>query len=253
MVRAAALGLLAAVACFAPAFAAERASLPLCPNVEKAGVGAWEPERSTFPKLDQSITVEVGQPMLFKGLMGSYGRSVTLPKGASYDGSNRRSSTDKAVVPAGSYVADSVYGNHIQMPVEGATIINGKTGEPYAKPRVWLALLRNNGRLYLFWDRGQGLANPWSAEVPAGQFTVDYCQTPMSGGFSSQIDYAGQSGGVVNLSYREFINGISRPAFTQELKYDLKEGSEFAFRGARFEIIKATNTDITYRVIRPLE
>ena len=51
----------------------------------------------------------------------------------------------------------------------------------------------------------------------------------------------------------EFSSGWSRPAFTQDVTYDLAHGSEISFRGARFEIIKATNTEITYRLLKTLE
>ena len=46
---------------------------------------------------------------------------------------------------------------------------------------------------------------------------------------------------------------MARPAFSQELKYDLGEGQVIGFKGARFEVVKATNLGITYRVLRHLD
>jgi hypothetical protein len=45
---------------------------------------------------------------------------------------------------------------------------------------------------------------------------------------------------------------MARPAFNQDLKYDLNDGAVIGFRGARFEVIKATNTEIKFRTISPL-
>lgn len=70
--------------------------------------------------------------------------------------------------------------------------------------------------------------------------------------FKKELVYTGISKNIINISYREYSNGIARPAFTQELKYDISEGKVFGFRDARFEIIKATNTGITYRAISHL-
>ena len=69
---------------------------------------------------------------------------------------------------------------------------------------------------------------------------------------SYQVDvlYQGISKGEVKISYREFKGGISRPAFTQDITYELEsDGSGvIAFRGLRIQIIKATRVDITYIV-----
>lgn len=70
--------------------------------------------------------------------------------------------------------------------------------------------------------------------------------------FKRELVYSGVSGGVVRLSYREFSGDLARPAFTQELTYDLADGDEIGFRGARFRVLKATNVSIRYVVVKPL-
>ena len=55
------------------------------------------------------------------------------------------------------------------------------------------------------------------------------------------------------ILYREFFDNIARPAFSQEYKYDLSKGTSIGYRGARFEIIKATNTELVYKVIKALD
>lgn len=71
--------------------------------------------------------------------------------------------------------------------------------------------------------------------------------------FRRELIYTGISKNVITIIYREFKNDMARPAFTQELKYDLSEGRDIGYKGARFQIIGATNTGITYRVLKQLD
>jgi hypothetical protein len=64
-----------------------------------------------------------------------------------------------------------------------------------------------------------------------------------------QLIYNGKSGNTIKFSYREFINDTARPAFSQDLQYDLSESNVIGFKGMRIEVIKATNTNITYKIL----
>lgn len=64
------------------------------------------------------------------------------------------------------------------------------------------------------------------------------------------IEYAGKNGNLVTFIYSEFKDGIARDAFTREFTIDLSGDSVAAYKGAVFEIIKATNSTIEYKVIR---
>ena len=68
-----------------------------------------------------------------------------------------------------------------------------------------------------------------------------------------ELVYTGVSKNVVSILYREFKDDIARPAFSQEIKYDLSEGKIVGYRGARFEIIKATNQGLTYKTLKQLD
>lgn len=61
--------------------------------------------------------------------------------------------------------------------------------------------------------------------------------------------YSGRIGSRITLGYREFANDIARPAFSNDVAYDLNESMILGYKGARIEVIKATNTEITYKVI----
>ena len=65
--------------------------------------------------------------------------------------------------------------------------------------------------------------------------------------------YSGVVKGVVSVSYREFIGNMARPAFSKEFQFDLSEGNEIGFKGARFKIVKANNLGITYQMTKNLD
>ena len=72
-------------------------------------------------------------------------------------------------------------------------------------------------------------------------------------GFRRELIYSGVAQGVLSVSYREYVNDFARPAFTQELKYDLSAGSEIGYRGARLEIIHAGNTSVRFKLLKPMD
>ena len=64
------------------------------------------------------------------------------------------------------------------------------------------------------------------------------------------IEYAGINGNSVKFIYSEFKDGMARDAFTREFTIDLSGDSVAAYKGAVFEVLKATNSTIEYKVIR---
>jgi hypothetical protein len=70
--------------------------------------------------------------------------------------------------------------------------------------------------------------------------------------FKYQALYQGKVGNKIKISFREFKDDMARPAFTQDIEYEL-EGNKpttIGFKGLRIEVIKATNLNITYSVIK---
>lgn len=90
-----------------------------------------------------------------------------------------------------------------------------------------------------------------------GEKPVNYKNTTVeianNGSYNKELVYNGVSKNTVSLSYREFKDGVARPAFTQDLKYDLNDGNVIGFMGARFQIIKASNTSIKYKLLKALD
>jgi hypothetical protein len=64
--------------------------------------------------------------------------------------------------------------------------------------------------------------------------------------------YQGKIANKIKISFREFTNNMARPAFTQNIEYELKnDGTAMVgFKGLRIKVLKATNIDITYKVIK---
>lgn len=71
--------------------------------------------------------------------------------------------------------------------------------------------------------------------------------------FKRELVYTGLARGSMSITYREYKNDFARPAFSQHLSYDLSEGTVIGFRGARFEILNATNLGLKYRVLKQLD
>jgi hypothetical protein len=67
------------------------------------------------------------------------------------------------------------------------------------------------------------------------------------------IDYSGRSGTVLNFIYYELTDYGSRETFKREFSLDLSEGNLGGYKGVLFEVIEASNFEITYRIKRQFE
>ncbi len=67
--------------------------------------------------------------------------------------------------------------------------------------------------------------------------------------FRQELIFNGRTGDTLKFLYREISNSQLRSPFSQDIQYDLKDGSTIGFKGVRIEVLKATNTKIKYRVI----
>jgi len=71
-----------------------------------------------------------------------------------------------------------------------------------------------------------------------------------SDSFQQTLIYSGKVGNKINVGYREFSNNLARPAFNNAVEYDLTDSKIIGYRGARIEVIEATNEFIRYKVIQ---
>lgn len=68
--------------------------------------------------------------------------------------------------------------------------------------------------------------------------------------FRQELIYNGRNNTSVRFIYREYFDNTARPAFTQSVEYDLSLSDEIGFMEARFRVIEASNTEITYEVLK---
>jgi hypothetical protein len=82
-------------------------------------------------------------------------------------------------------------------------------------------------------------------------YTTTNGQQKYAKGFKKQLLYQGVVNNGINISYREFSDNMARPAFTQEVKYELDSSGKatLGFQGARIEVYNASNTGLSYKVI----
>ncbi|WP_417489433.1 hypothetical protein [Maricaulis sp.] len=67
--------------------------------------------------------------------------------------------------------------------------------------------------------------------------------------FQQTLLYSGRVGDRIRIAYRESSGNRARPAFSNDVEYDLSDSMVIGYRGAQIEIVNADNTSITYRVI----
>lgn len=78
-------------------------------------------------------------------------------------------------------------------------------------------------------------------------------ETSQESKFRRELLYQGLSKGTIKLSYREFANDMARPAFTQDVLYDLESNGKttVVFKGLRVNVLEATSARIKYVVEQP--
>jgi hypothetical protein len=68
--------------------------------------------------------------------------------------------------------------------------------------------------------------------------------------FKYELLYMGVSNKTLRLNYREFVNDLARPAFYQDVSYDLSSlPASINFRSVRIEVISANNDSMNYRIL----
>lgn len=206
-----------------------------------------------FPAIETEHTVEIGEGMVSAMRANVHEGGLSLAAPVVLHGRYTFSDFD-LTIPAGELLA-----------------VDGPTGRVYV-PTDYVFKYQREGR-----PRGAGPGRPTvtlavdptdetrligvvnfgltksSYPVADATFSTGNCTVLGTDSFRRELIYSGVSQGTVSIEYREFINDMARPAFSQTLRYDLSEGDVIGFRGARFQILDASNIDIRYKVTRPLE
>jgi hypothetical protein len=82
------------------------------------------------------------------------------------------------------------------------------------------------------------------------KYEISELIVPRTDAFRNELLFQGVSNKVLKLSYREFVNDMARPAYFQDVTYDVTGWPmTVTFRSVRIEVIEAGNDGVTYRVM----
>jgi hypothetical protein len=187
------------------------------------------------PAVGEVVTAQVGDNLLRKGLMVEEQALVVLQP------------VDQAMykIPAGIYKqvgADDKRWYYAIAGSGGAVTWNAFLGDV---PRA-LALNKGESRGELCVVAGLG-----SSPCYRTSWEQRKVLSAQSQSFQQTLIYSGRVGNKINIGYREFSNDMARPAFNNDVEYDLGQSRTIGYKGAEIEVIEATNSSITYKVIKP--
>lgn len=77
---------------------------------------------------------------------------------------------------------------------------------------------------------------------------VEWEQSSRSKGFMRELIYQGRDGDNLKLFYREFNDDFRRPAYDQEVQYDLSESDYVQFKGLTIKVHEANNEFMIFEI-----
>ena len=205
------------------------------------------PSITDYPAIGEVKTVEVGESLVYKDKQTTI-PAIDIEKASEHQVENLGKKFTITILP-GRYVenGNDASGRYFEA-VNGKVLINGDPD--HGKWGVYVADSDSTKtEIYVMSDTGK----PLSYAGDGIQIAKSVHQRWDELSFKKELVYAGISHNVVSILYREFTNDMARPAFSQDIKYDLSESKTVGYRGSRFEIIKATNQGLTYRTLKQLD
>lgn len=198
-----------------------------------------------FPAIGQQASVEVGESMIFQETTSLFDLVNGISGPFSFSG-KAGFNTYRVVVGPGELRKSKTVG----LEALDYEFFYNKSDKPtkFGRPDI-VYFFREPDRLHASVNYGMGVAD---AEVEGAHLAVNRCIRRGPSDFRQELVYTGVSKGTVTLTYREFKGDFARPAFSQTLTYDLADGNEIGFKGARFRIDAATNLSIKYTVLKQL-
>lgn len=184
--------------------------------------------RVSYPEIGEVMTVGVGEHMVEKGSMVEVGvlRVNQMIDGAMYDIPNR---TYRQI---GHDTENDFY--------EPTGVVRGAFADPIQALAV---AKKDNAEICVITTFG-------GSACYAGDYTKAKRLSEQEDSFQQTLIYNGRIGDKINIGYREFSSSLARPAFNNEVEYDLSTSDEISYKGASLEVIEAGNTGITYKLIR---
>lgn len=104
------------------------------------------------------------------------------------------------------------------------------------------------GQIARGWILNDG-AKPLQDGFPPGASLEPIDGPPLEGSYMAEMVYSGRSGDTIRTLFREYVSDLARPAYSQELTYDLSEDSEIRYRSIVIDVDEAGGSGITYRIV----
>ncbi|TDP57632.1 hypothetical protein [Flavobacterium dankookense] len=188
-----------------------------------------ESKRSNNPELNTIINSEIGEELVLKEIGHKY-KAIKVTKGRK---------------PKPGYIITEIK--------EGDIFYHNSNTSKYNLYRnendntFGLAIPKAGGNPIVYTNNGNGITFSFNKDI------IEYTNTskpdPEREYIKQELIYNGRVGTALKFIYREYTKDYIKPAFTQELQYDLAESRVIGFRGLRLEVINTTNTNIEYKVL----
>ena len=184
-------------------------------------------ENLSFPELDTITTKSLGDILLSQGVKTTYPAIEMLH--------------DSGRIVKGIYIGVGQEGNNI--------IYKPRPTDIHMNQAIGVFFLAgSNDNLNIAWRSAFGSLVKGS-RIDNSYYNETTVAIESSNDFQQTLIYTGKEGNIIKATYREFSGNMARAAFTIDVTYDLNDSDIIAFRGARLQVIEATNTSITYKVI----
>lgn len=186
----------------------------------------------SFPPIGEIIQVELGEEMMVQGFRTSWD-GVELKEKVSVGLTGAYSFT------AGEYreIGKSKQGTFYE-PTTGrraGRVIVSALADPFQ-----YIMIKNDGQFC-----GVSVFDLYSCTRKAVYEEKDVGDIGLES-FQQTLIYSGRVGDTIRVTYREFSGGLARPAFANDVEYDLRESMLIGYQGAEIEVIDATNRHIQY-------
>ncbi len=133
------------------------------------------------------------------------------------------------------------------------SIVEGKSG-PKSSGVIFVPSNKSESVQLCYLERENSHVNCTPAETLRENSSFTYSKTALDkkDSFKKELVFTGVSQKTITFLYKEFVDNLARPAFTTELKYDISEDGMIGYKGARFQVIRANNTGIRFKVLKYL-
>jgi hypothetical protein len=108
--------------------------------------------------------------------------------------------------------------------------------------------------LFVVTPDGRALGYYVDGKAAGGKWPTEPLFLPAEGlegqeaAYRAQMIYSGLTGNTIRAAFREFTGDFIRPAFTQELQYNLSQDSTIAYKSIKIQVLEASNSQLRYRV-----